>query len=497
MRLLMIHPPPWALWVSALSLLLSMNSAAVGADVATDAQSADIAKTSPAPPLQIQVDPRVELVSVLFRLAGNSEYNQGKVASYTDDVEKQFGPFRDHAAVKLARKLRQSRGVSYDACMSLAVHLSGVDDLQTVVPLKPWPGGLDERWTPEDVDKFLKRAREFVKDTSFRRFLEQHQRLYQETVSRMKRLMEQEGHLEWFADFFGERASANFTIALALLNGGCCYGPRCIKPDAPQQLYCVLGVWQTDHDGLPEFSSGMVGTVVHEFGHSYANPVIERHLTELLPAGDELFRAVAGKMRSQAYAGGRTLLCESLVRACEVRYAACYQGADAARSLMNYEKGRGFLWTEELSSLLADYEGHRDQYTTLESFSPRLVGFFREYSKGFAERQSALQAKRPKLLWMTPTNGAVQVDPGLTNMQVAFDRPMQNGSWALVGDPSQCPEGKGKPSFNAARTIWTVPVKLKPEFTYQFMLNAEGFDSFRSEEGVPLEPVAVTFTTGK
>ena len=68
---------------------------------------------------------------------------------------------------------------------------------------------------------------------------------------------------------------------------------------------------------------------------------------------------------------------------------------------------------------------------------------------------------------------------------------------AIRVDPAQCPEGNGNPSHNAARTIGNVPVKLKPEFAYQFMLNADGFDSFRSAEVVPLEPVAVKFTTGK
>ena len=497
MHMLTMRPLPLGLMLTVLSVWRCADAASDGAAAPANSQATNGAKSSPAPPLQIQVDPRVELLSVLFRLAGNSEYNQGKVPSYTDDVEKQFGSFRDHAAVKLARKLRQSRGVSYDACMSMAVHLTDVDELQTIVPLQPWPPGLDLRWKPDDVDRFLKATRQFVKDTSFRKFLEQHKKLYQETESRMKNLMAKEGHLEWFAQYFGERAGANFTIALALLNGGSSYGARCTNPAGRQDLYCVLGVWQTDRDGIPEFSRGMVGTVVHEFGHSYANPVVQRHLSELRPAGDELYRAVAAKMRSQAYGDGRTLLCESLVRACEVRYAARYEGTAAARSSIAYEKGRGFLWTKELSNLLAEYEAHRDQYPTLEAFAPRLVAFFRDYSKGFAERQAMLQARRPKILWMTPTNGATQVNPSLTNLQVMFDRPMKNGSWALVGDPSQCPEGKGNPSYNAARTIWSVPVKLKPEFTYQFMLNSDGFDSFCSQDGVPLEPVAVTFTTGK
>lgn len=495
-----IRTPTFPLRLLLFSLTLAgartlLDTASAG--VAVQAQAAAASITTPPPPLQIRVDPRVELLSLIFRLAGNPEYNQGKVPAYTQDVEKHFGKFRDHAAVKLAARLRKTHGVSYDACMSMAVHLQDTRELKLRVPLAPWPENLDRRWKPDDVASFLETTRRFVKDTSFQEFLEEHKSLFDETEARMKALMDKESHLEWFGDFFGGRAGANFTIALALLNGGGSYGARCAPASQRQDLYCVLGVWQTDGTGVPVFSRGIITTVVHEFGHSYANPIIERHLSELQSAGNELYRPMAKKMQSQAYGDGHTLLCESLVRACEVRYAARYEGEAAARATIQYNRGRGFLWTKELSDLLADYEAHRDQYPTLEAFAPRLVTFFKDYSNGFAEKQAALAAKRPKILWMSPTNGASLVDPGVTNFQVAFDRPMRDGSWALVGDRAQCPEGTAPPRYDSARKLWSVPVKLKPEFTYQFMLNADEFESFCSQEGVPLEPVPVKFTTGK
>lgn len=478
---------PFLLALLSLEPVFSQNAAPA------QAPSAGGPKTS-AIPLRIQVDPRVELLSILFRLAGNPEYNQSKVAAYTADVDKAFGKFRDHDAVKLARQFRQKYGVSYDACMSMAVHLTGIEKLEFAVPLAPWPVGLDKRWKPDTAPKFLIAARRFIKDTDFPQFLEQHKALYREAESRMKALMDKEGHLEWFGEFFGERAGANFTIDLGLLNGGCCYGVRCLNGKTPD-LYCVLGVWQTDREGTPEFSSGMIGTVVHEFGHSFANPLIDRHLAELRQSGDELYRPQAAKMQSQAYGDGRTVLCESLVRACEVRYAARYEGVDAARRSAQFQKSRGFLWTEELSTLLADYETHREQYPTLESFSPRLVAFFKGYSKDFASKQASLAANRPKVLWMCPTNGDSKVDVSVTNLRVRFDRPMQDGSWSLVGDQSQCPQGTGSPRYDAARTTWTVPIKLKPGFTYQFKFNDAGYMGFQSAQGVPLDPVSVTFTT--
>src|ERR1039457_5283131 len=166
--------------------------------------------------LRVVVDPRVELMSLIFRLAGNREYNMARVKTYADDAEKQFGKFRDHAVVNLARELRNTHGVSYDAVMSMAIHLIDAEHLKLKLPLQPWPEGLDKRWTAPDVSNFLAAAQQFVKDSSFQEFLEQHRPLYQTTVARMQTLIEKEAHIEWFDAYFGPRPQASFTVALGL-----------------------------------------------------------------------------------------------------------------------------------------------------------------------------------------------------------------------------------------------------------------------------------------
>jgi hypothetical protein len=129
------------------------------------------------PTLRVVVDARVELVSVLFRLAGNPEYGRGRVDSYTQDAEKHFSAFRNHPAVEVARKLRRTRGVSFDAPMIMAVLLTDTEKLQTKVPLDPWPQSLDGRWTADGAREFLEAARQFVRDASFREFFEKHRPL--------------------------------------------------------------------------------------------------------------------------------------------------------------------------------------------------------------------------------------------------------------------------------------------------------------------------------
>jgi hypothetical protein len=471
------------------------------------------------PPLSVQVDPRVELMSTIFRLAGNPEYGQGRVNAYADDVEKQFGTFRDHAVVKMAKSLRSSHGVSYDAPMSMAVHWSDAYQIGEKVPFSPRPTNLDGRWTIEGSREFLAAARQFVQDTAFKEFSDKHRLLYELAESRFRALVEQKAHLEWFGEFFGERPGATFVAVPALLNGPNNYGVRCRSVDGKEELYCILGVWHTDKEGMPDFQNYMVQTVIHEFCHSYANPIIDRHMTELKVAGEKMFPHVARKMRSQAYGNWETMFYESLVRACVLRHARRYDGETASSRGLQQQRALGFAWIEELAKLLGEYESHRDQYHSLDAFSPRLIAFFNDYAEKsvgettmfdrlgtffdeltekLVSQQSIPSARRPKVVSMVPANGATDVDPNLTTIRVTFDRPMTNGCWSICTEGSgEFPKVVGEPSYDTKQTTWTVHVKLKPDCEYQFMLNSGEYTAFQSEDGISLEPVKVKFKTAK
>ncbi len=71
---------------------------------------------------------------------------------------------------------------------------------------------------------------------------------------------------------------------------------------------------------------------------------------------------------------------ESLVRACLVRYLADTQGSAAAMGEMLQQSLCGFTWTMQLSVVLLEYQRHRNEYPTLESFVPRILRFFDEYA---------------------------------------------------------------------------------------------------------------------
>lgn len=444
------------------------------------------------PPLEARVDQRTELLSLIFRLAGNPEYNQPLAKSpYSDEADAHFGKYRDHPVVALAQTLRGQRGVSYDAVMSMAVHLDDTQSLQLRIPLDSSPPRLDQRWPRDNVGKFLEQARSFVKESGFNEFCAQHRKLYDSAAERMTEKLNERDYVGWFDKFFGARPGAKFCVIVSLLNGPCSYGSGIEFPDGREEILPVIGAEKFDNDGIPVFGGGDVSTIAHEFCHTYTNPFVDKYAEQLEPAGKRIFKGCEQTMRDMAYGNWKTMLRESLVRACVVQYVRATDGEKAAQKEAQDNHQRGFRWIGKLAETLGEYEVQRERYATFDAFMPRVVEFFNSYAQEYED----VLARAPKIVRMIPANGATDVDPNLTEIKVYFDRPMRDGSWSVVGGGPNYPETAGRCRYDEERKVFTLPVRLKPGWKYKFWLNRGKYTAFRSEEGIELQSVEVTFQT--
>ena len=57
-----------------------------------------------------RVDERVELLSIVFRLAGAYEYNDTIYNAYTDQIKTHYEPFNDHPVIEFARQVHECNG---------------------------------------------------------------------------------------------------------------------------------------------------------------------------------------------------------------------------------------------------------------------------------------------------------------------------------------------------------------------------------------------------
>ena len=61
-----------------------------------------------------KVDPRVELLGVVFRLAGASEYSSTYAKQYVEDIEAWFAPYREDTLVRYVKRIRSQYYVGYN-----------------------------------------------------------------------------------------------------------------------------------------------------------------------------------------------------------------------------------------------------------------------------------------------------------------------------------------------------------------------------------------------
>lgn len=475
------------------------------------------AQSTAASRIRVVIDPRIELLTIVFRLAGNVEYSHAEVASYAKDVDAHFGRFKDHPAIVRARELNKTRGISFGDPMILALNVTAPPELAERVPLDPFPGS-SSRWTPPEARAFLADLRAFARDADVAGFLAAHDRLYGASTQRLEAMVGQAGVFEWIERFFGRRDDRRFVVATSLLMGSGSFGglrvpvvpPKAGHPPAnaprAEEYWVVLGAAHADPEGMPIFPANQALTLAHEFSHSFVSPLVKAHLPQLLPSAEKIFPPVENEMQRQAYGPGETIIHESLVRACTVRYAWDHGGAEAGRREAAMERERGFLAVDRLADLLAQYANDRARYRELEDFAPRIVAFFEEYSRLAAQEAAAIREERrakseavnaPKVELLVPPNGAENVEASAVKaITITFDRPMRH--MAVVMVPGLAfPKATGRPTYDATSRVLTIPCELEPDTAYGLQLNSEKNMVMTDTQGNFLAPVLWRFRTRK
>jgi len=432
------------------------------------------------------IDPRVELLAMVFRLAGNPEYGDCRLPGYAESADTWFLPVRDHNVVKRARTLRREHGVSYDAVISMAAHLGPDFALRVTDPELP---DLDQRWPRDHVNAFVFELQDFAKTSKAAGFLASKEATHGRIEAGIKAL---HGRLDsgWHARWFGVEPKGRYTVIASPLAGPSNYGST-LTVGGVEEIVSVLGVWEFGHDGLPTFGDASFRTLVHETSHAFANPVVYANEAAFAGPMARIFPYVQKRMAQMAYASWQTVLAESLVRASVVRYLAEHDDVEVYDEIEAQEK-RGFLWMEPLCVLLERYEYDRETYPDLTAFVPELVAFFDRWGKAFEKRKKKEAANRPRVVKTTPPEGAT-ISAATAAISIVFDRPMKDRSWSVVGSPADLPK-LGTLKYDEEFTTLTIPVTLQAGKTYTLRLNSERFTGFQAADGTPLAPYVWTFT---
>ena len=332
-------------------------------------------------------------MSILARTAGNVEYNMDMAGQYTKDTEVWFAPYKQHAAVVCFQNLRDQYGISYDAVMSMAIHLD-IDGGK--VKFLGEQADLEKRWSNVDIDDFIDKLNTFYTDTRFHNFFEQHCMFYDEGLKEYEANVMTYFHQEWYARFYGTAPTDRFRIVIGFTCGGGNYGSSRQLPGQPREAYAICGYYINPQTGKP-YGEGanMAATLIHEFNHSFVNPLLnnETNASLIATTGQKLHKFSAYAMERQAYTNWQTVVNESIVRAAVILYMLDqdFDQKQVLNELAN-QVCCSFNWMPELVTSLRYYAAHRDQYPTLNDYYPEIARCLSKFFENEVERmQKALK----------------------------------------------------------------------------------------------------------
>ncbi len=253
------------------------------------------------------MDARIELMSILFRLAGNSEYRQSRIPQYDRAIGAYFAPYRDHPAVQAARLM----GVGFEAPMKLAAYLRDAATLEERVPFGRLTFHFWENWDAAKARDFLGATRDFATTAKFADFLQSQQPLYKATNARLLAFLQSKADLDWIERFFGPMPRTQLVIVPGLANGAASYAARFIDETGAQEIYAIPGVSKVDSQGLPVFDADWEVTMIHELAQVYVSPAVVKFSPQMEGPAGRVYRAVAPAMRRQSCPNWKAMLNES------------------------------------------------------------------------------------------------------------------------------------------------------------------------------------------
>lgn len=340
------------------------------------------------------VDRRVELLSIVFRLAGNPEYNMNFAKQYIKDINAYFGKYKDQPVIGFAKKLSDEKGMGFSRVMFLAVNLEFKGDQFSMIKVSK--SSIAGKWEMEDALKFVRLLNDFYKTSAFEVFYKNHQAVYKEATARFNQAAASFDSA-WYPAYYGDH-SVDYKTVVGLANGGANYGPGVFPAGKKKIVYAIMGCWTFDETSQPLFSrNDYLPTLIHEFNHSFVNHILEEDGNEKLleASGKILLDSQQIEMKRQAYEDWQSVINESVVRACVVRYLIDHQSDDqVVQAEVLEQQNKGFLWTKELVTLLGKYESSRDRYPTFKSFYPEIIAFFNQTAGNIKEIKAAYNAKQ-------------------------------------------------------------------------------------------------------
>ncbi|MBO0329699.1 DUF4932 domain-containing protein [[Muricauda] lutisoli] len=224
---------------------------------------------------------------------------------------------------------------------------------------------------PEEALKnaqiFLEGMNGFAQEIDLDSYMENAKPYYVQAKKEILTTLSDNGFITAMEEFYKNEFDSYRLIPSLTIPKGMGFG---IKSD--DVIYSVFGAVDFQHFENPEnLDMGFANLdklselTIHEYGHSFVNPVVADQPNELFNKSEHLFTAIKSVMANQGYNTWKACLYEHFVRAGEIIIAEKMGNLERAERLRyNYINKRSFKYIPDILNALKKYDrGAYDNYS--------------------------------------------------------------------------------------------------------------------------------------
>ena len=410
------------------------------------------------------VDERMELMSVVFRLAEAEEYLANAFPLYVDEIDKHFAKYKEHSLIEFTKVLRKKHWMSFDAIADMAISLkikNGKIEFNKDIKIET----LDDRWPQDSIPKYIKLLNDFYKKTKFHDFFIKNENLLKAAEENFAKNVTDKIDFEWFKSFFRVLPDKKFKIII-YFTGMNNFGPKIVYKDGTEEYYAIISSYSNrrNKENIPTYEDkygGYKNILIHEICHSFVDSPINEYLEKLLPQATVFYQLYQKELYEYALCGApEYFLGETFVRACMSIYDNEQYG-EYDEYMLREEVRIGFLWLPQLIKAFEKYKNDTT-YKTFRDFMPEIVILQNSLNP------QQLYDEVATITGTNITNNSDSVDYNLDHIKVYLNKPMltkRTYTTSIYAQPKL--EFTEEAKWNAEATEWTFYIKLEPNTQYE------------------------------
>lgn len=404
------------------------------------------------------VDERMELQSIVFRLAGAQEFVNNDFREYSDAVDKYFCKYSDHEIIRFIQEIRSKKNIAY-SLIPVSTPMLAIKDGGVVSRMENAYGPAVAVWG-EDWDRYVQLLNDFYRKSKFNKFFSSQSETYRKAMADMDKMLARID-TSWFAETFGYYLEPR--VYLCMANGRHNYS---FTDSTAKGAYGIaLG-----YSPMPFYYN-----IIHEMMHRYT-AISDDYFPKAESAMTRIFenRRLVERYRQNAYPQKSAVFNEWITDLAVIMYNMATDTVAGGRQRVLNDISRaeglyGYIWMGRSVDFMDNFYNDRDSYPYFQDFIPRLCDFLRFTTRAdnWIKVLEENDRPHPYVKSVYPVNGSNLAEyKNLKEVRIQFSEPM-NGCFGFAG---AYPEEKEEWLFDLEAAYW------EDDKTFVIPINAKNLD---------------------